>query len=118
MKKISDFVTAIEPGRANITLNKAFYSTEAVTAAVYPFISNYHVLVTPDGEEQLTVVFECRKNDCDLEEDLKCFLSSIIDQQLRLQLEASNGRVRELIVGHAFSSIDLHESVDSLERKK
>ena len=87
---------------------------DAIHATTYPFTANYHVLVTPNDNNSVTVILEAKDKDRDLIEDLKEFANSLIDYQVRLQLDRANGKIRELIVAHAFSPLDLHKEVNSL----
>lgn len=113
MKAISDFITDTGAGRANITVSTSIYALEAVHAATYNFIDRYHVLTTPEAEGSVIVVFEAKEKGGNIEEDLKEFANTLLDHQVRLQLDRTNGKVRDLIVAHAFSPMDLHKGVKS-----
>jgi His-Xaa-Ser system protein HxsD len=114
MKAISDFITDAGSRRANITVNTAVYSLDAIHAASYPFISGYHVLITPDADSSVIVVFEAKGEGSDITTDLKEFATSLIDHQVRLRLDQANGKIRDLIVAHAFSPLDLKKGVEAL----
>jgi len=114
MKAISDFITESDSGLANITVNTAIYALDAVHAASYSFTSKYHILITPDTEGSVTVVFEAKETVYDIITDLKEFATSLIDHQVRLRLDQANGKIRDLIVAHAFSPLDLKKGVESL----
>jgi His-Xaa-Ser system protein HxsD len=62
----------------------------------------------------VTVIFEAKDKARDVSEDLKDFANSLIDHQLRVQLDKTNGKIRDLIVAHAFSPLDLNEGIKSL----
>ncbi len=111
MKKISDFITVISPGQANLTIDTAIYRIEAVHAAIYAFTGRYHIIVTPVAENSVTVIFEAKDKSKDIVEDLKLFVDSLADHQVRLQLEKSYHNIRDLIVKHAFSPIDLEKEI-------
>lgn len=114
MKAITDFISDAGNGRANITINTAIYALDAVHAASYAFIDRYHVLATPEGSDSVIVVFEAKDKGRDIEGDLKEFTDALIDYQVRFQLDRTNGKIRDLIVAHAFSPLDLHKGMDSL----
>jgi His-Xaa-Ser system protein HxsD len=114
MKAIADFITNTDAGCANITVNTSIYALDAVHAASYSFIDRYHVLVTPDEADLVTVVFEAKDKGRNIEEDLKEFANTILDHQVRLQLDRTNGKIRDLIVAHAFSPLDLQKEAESL----
>ena len=114
MKAISEFITDAGSGRANIKVNTAIYALDAIHAASYPFIANYHILITPEADDSVTVVFEAKGEGRDITVDLKEFATSLIDQQVRLRLDQANGKIRDLIVAHAFAPLDLQKGVEAL----
>jgi His-Xaa-Ser system protein HxsD len=114
MKAIIDFISDADSGRANITVHTAIYAMDAIHAASYPFTADYNVLVTPDADGSVTVVFEAKGEGRDIKADLKEFATSLIDHQVRLRLDQTNGKIRDLIVAHAFSPLDLQKGVDLL----
>ncbi|MFA5182509.1 MAG: His-Xaa-Ser system protein HxsD [Syntrophales bacterium] len=114
MQAISDFISDSGSGRANIVVNTNIYSIEAIHAASYQFTGSYHVLITPNAENSVTVIFEAKDKTMNVIEDLKDFANSLIDHQVRVQLDKTNGKIRDLIVAHAFSPLDLHEEAKSL----
>ena len=90
------------------------YSLEAIHAATYPFTDSYHILITPSADNSVTVIFEAKNETRDISEDLKDFANALIDHQVRYQLDKRNGKIRDLIVAHAFSPVDLHKETNSL----
>lgn len=114
MQAISDFMCDSGSGRSNITVNTNIYSLETIHAATYQFTGSYHILITPNPDNTVTVIFEAKNNARHGSEDLKDFANSLIDHQVRLQLDKTNGKIRDLIVAHAFSPIDLKTEIKSL----
>lgn len=114
MQTISDLICDFGSGRANITVNTSIYTIEAIHAATYQFIGSYHILITPNGDSLVTVIFEAKDKARDVCEDLKDFANALVDHQVRYQLDKTNGRIRDLIVAHAFSTLDLHKEANSL----
>ena len=114
MKAIADVISDAGSGRANITINTSIYAIDAVHAASYSFIDRYHVLVTQDDGDSVTVVFEAKDTGRDITTDLKEFTNALLDHQIRLQLDRANGKIRDMIVAHAFSPLDLQKGVESL----
>ncbi len=114
MKNITDFICVIGPAQANLTIDTSLYDIEAIHAATYQFTGSYHVLITPNADNSVTVIFEAKDKARDVSEDLKDFANSLIDHQVRLQLEKTNGKIRDLIVTHAFSPLDLNKEMKSL----
>jgi len=113
MREIIDYIHDEISGRANITLNTTIYSLEAIQAAVYPFASRYHTLITPGTENSIVVIFEPKGDDVETVTDLKEFATSLTDHQVRWQLNRDNGKIRDLIVAHAFSPLDLQKEIDA-----
>jgi His-Xaa-Ser system protein HxsD len=114
MQMISDFICDFSSGRGNITVNTSIYSIEAVHAATYQFTDAYHILTTANADNSVTVIFESKDKDGDVIKDLKDFTNVLIDHQVRYQLEKANGKIREVIVAHAFSPLDLNKETNSL----
>jgi His-Xaa-Ser system protein HxsD len=114
MQAISDFIHDSGSGRVNITVNTNIYSLEAIHAASYQFTGSYHVLITPNADNAVTVIFEATDMAKDINEDLKDFANALIDHQVRVQLDKANGKIRDLIVAHAFSPLDLNKEIKSL----
>ena len=101
MQTISDLICDFGSGRGNMTVNTSIYNLEAIHAATYQFTGNYYILITPNSENSVTVIFEAKDKARDLNEDLKDFANALIDHQVRHQLDKINGRnLRDLIVAH------------------
>jgi len=114
MQTITDYICNQETGHANICVNTTIYELAAIHATAYQFTGNYHILVTPKDSEAVMVIFEAIGSDRDITADIKEFANCLIDHQVRLQLDRENGKIRDLIVAHAFSPIDLQKEVGSL----
>lgn len=112
---IDSIVKQVEEDRLLLKLSKEFYLREAVFASAYKFTDKCTILIEPVGEEHIGVFFESRTNDSsDLDLIAKDFTNEVLDQQVRLDLEARNGRLRELIVRHAFTPIaDIEREFDA-----
>jgi len=115
MQAISDYFLDQSEKKANIIVDTRIYSLVAINAAAYPFLSDYHILITPkDNRSSVVIIFEAKLLERDIIADLKEFCNSLLDHQVRVQLDASNGKIRDLIVAHAFSPIDLQNEISSL----
>jgi len=114
MQSISDLICDSGSGRGNITINTSIYSLEAIHAATYEFTDSYHILITPGADNSVTVIFETKDKARNVSEDLKDFVKVLIDHQVRHQLDKTNHKIRDLIVKHAFSPVDLEEEIKSL----
>lgn len=115
METVSGLISVIDSDHANIIIDTSLYELEAINAASYAFTSNYHILVTHKNGTSVTVIFELKNKASrrDVPEDIKEFINTVIDHQVRLQLDRANGKIRDLIVAHAFSPLDLHKETNS-----
>lgn len=116
METISGLITVIDLGHANIIIDSSVYELAAINAASYAFTSDYHILVTRKDDTSVTVIFELKNkaSQRNISEDIKEFINTIIDHQVRLQLDRANGKIRDMIVAHAFSPLDLHKEAKTL----
>ncbi|MDR3490922.1 MAG: His-Xaa-Ser system protein HxsD [Gammaproteobacteria bacterium] len=114
MRVLSDYIFETDSGCANITLSTLIYVPEVIHSATYPFTPRYHILITPNTDDSVVVIFQAKETASDVVGDLKEFVNSLIDYQVRFQLDQTNGKIRDLIVAHAFSPLDLQKETKSL----
>lgn len=109
---VDGIVKQLEDGKLLLKLSKEFYLPEAVFATAYKFTDKCTILIEPVGDVHIGVFFEPKGEDekASLETVANQFTNEVLDQQVRLDLEARNGRIRELIVRHAFSPVANIES--------
>jgi len=91
----------------DILVDKNLYSREAVSATVYRFSGDYYVSfeTSTDSDEKYIVSIEKREIDFN-ETDIKhSFIKELTDQQVRLDIEARFGHIRDLIVEEAFKPV-------------
>jgi len=96
-----------EPGRLVFQVSKALYEKEAIFAATYALSGLCLNRIEPEPEGYVTVILEPidSSEEVDLDGLEHRFLTEIVDQQLRLDLERRYGGLRQLIVQHAFSPL-------------
>ena len=114
MKVFSDYIFESDSGCANITLSTLVYTPEVIHSATYPFTQRYQILITPNADDSVVVIFQTKEAGTDVIEDLKEYANSLIDYQVRFQLNQANGKIRDLIVAHAFSPLDLQKEAKLL----
>ena len=116
METISGLVSVIDDTRANVIIDSSVYELEAINTASYPFTNNYHIIATRKSDTSVIVIFELKNNASgrDIPYDIKEFINAVIDHQVRIQLDRANGKIRDLIVAHAFSPLDLNKETKSL----
>ena len=90
-----------------ILVDKSLFSREAVLATVYRFSGDYNVSVesSNDSEDKYAVNItrkDQKEIDAEFEQD---FIRELTDQQVRLDIEARFGHIRDLIVEEAFKPV-------------
>ena len=88
-------------------VDKDLYSREAITATAYRYLGDYDVFIdsSNDTENNYTISIET-KNKNELAVGVKeSFIKDLVDQQIRLDIEARFGHIRDLIVEEAFKPI-------------
>jgi His-Xaa-Ser system protein HxsD len=109
---MKEIVSEIKDGKAYIRFTKEFYEKEAVLNAAYKMTDKYSVMIKPVGDHEMSVTLEPKTQQSieEIESAASDFCNEVIDQQLRLDLEKRFGKIRELIVEHAFSPLADHKS--------
>lgn len=88
-----------------ITVPKEFFEREAVFAVANDLLSEFFVNVMPIGENLVSLKIESKQGS-DLDDKcLKNIINSLIDYQIRRDLQKEFGELRNKIVEHAFSSV-------------
>jgi len=119
MDDIKGTCYSIDSGKICVSLYRLFFQREAVSAAAQKMTGRYYIEMKSLDSERVGIYMEPkgkadRVTDFEsLEEDAKTFCNEVLDQQVRLDLEARYGNIRELIVRQAFSPV----SVDELSKK-
>jgi His-Xaa-Ser system protein HxsD len=116
-----DAVVKKQDGVLEVRLAKAIYEKEAVLAALYEISGKCRPEMRPEPEGYVTVTLGplASQPDLNLEEVENQFLSALVDQQLRLDLEKRHGPLRLLIVRHAFAPLEhLEDEVKHIVGRK
>ncbi len=90
-----------------IIVDKSLFSREAVLATVYRFSGDYNVSVesSNDSEDKYAVNIT-RKDQKEIDAEFEQgFIRELTDQQVRLDIEARFGHIRDLIVEEAFKPV-------------
>lgn len=88
------------------------YDKEAIMSASYRYIDRYAVLVDLINDKyQIQFTHKGPANKESMHSDLLAFQNDVLDEQLRNVLGQKTGSIRELIVRHAFSPIDLKKEL-------
>ena len=95
-------------GTIEVYLSKRFFEKEAVFAAAFSITNKYRVKIEPAAENNVKIIiFPIKEGQTtNKAEIVNSLLNKLIDEQLRLDLEKRYGRIRELIIEHAFSPLE------------
>ena len=107
MRKIIFPVVELEDNKFQTTIDLTLYSREAITAALYKFTGQFYVHQQTDKRNPniLVVIFESKDGNSIDAVAQKLFCNELIDQQLRYDVNAQFGHIRDLIVEEAFKPI-------------
>ena len=88
-----------------LQISKTLYDKEAIIATAYSLSGDCQINFQNETEESIEISLEPKieKEDTNFENK---FLGELVDQQLRINLENRFGKIRELIVKHAFAPLD------------
>lgn len=91
-----------------LRFDRSVYSLEAIKRAAYEVMSSLRIDIhTSDSE--IVCTLRPAKADLELEDSLRAFEREVLDQDLRITLEASTEPVRSAILGLAFSRTGLQD---------
>jgi His-Xaa-Ser system protein HxsD len=106
---------AIHDNVLSIDLNESVYSRDAVLRAAYWFTDRCYLYIARHGSDVFRVHFKpkgLKKSNSvveTLEEIAGEFLNSILDHQLRRDIESQTGQIRQLLVAKAFAEAGVLE---------
>ena len=118
--KMKEIISQIEDNKLLIKLCKKFYEKDAIFAAAHKYTDRCIILIEPIEDNYVGVYFEPKENQSKskLEEIAKEYCNEVLDQQVRLDVEARAGNIREVIVKHAFSPLkDIKNAVKLPDNK-
>jgi His-Xaa-Ser system protein HxsD len=97
-----------ERGEIEIYLSKLYYQKEAVFAAAHSVTDNYRVKIEPTENRnvKITLIPLREESKANEEKVINDLMNRLIDEQVRLDLEKQYGKIRELIIEHAFSPLE------------
>jgi His-Xaa-Ser system protein HxsD len=116
---MKSIITKISDEKCHISLSNKCFDKNAIYAAVYKMTDLYDVEIQPINEDEFGVTFTIKnqKDDPLFEEKMREFCNDVLDHQLRIDLDKQYGKIRELIVKHAFSPIENLKDVISKEHE-
>ena len=110
-------VKRVDGNKISVTLSREIYENEAITEAAYKVTGECTAVARPLGETEIEITFEPKEGSLPetLEKTAADFCNDVLDAQLRLELDKRYGRIKELIVKHAFSPLEnLKEHLDKV----
>ena len=106
---------AIHDNVLSIDLNESVYSRDAILRTAYWFTDRCYLYIARHGSDVLRVHFKLKglKTPNAVAETLEDaageFLNSLLDHQLRHDIESQTGQIRELLVAKAFAEAGVLE---------
>lgn len=93
--------------RFQISIDTSLYAKEVITAAVYKFSHLFYIHQQTDESNNtiINVVFESKDKSMITEDVPKQFCNELIDQQVRYNINAQFGHIRDMIVQEAFKPV-------------
>ncbi len=91
----------------HLRIDLNFYSRSVLQKTVMPFTKNCFVEIRSSGETEAEVVFTSKQGPEDWNKLRGMFLNELLDQTLREQVARETESVRNLILAHALSKMDL-----------
>lgn len=108
MKDIKLPIVELGNGGFQVDVDLNLYSKEAITLALYKYTDNFFIhQQTSNSSNIISIVFEIKDTSAPVEiGTFKQFCNDLIDQQVRAQVEAQFGHIRDLIVEEAFKPVN------------
>jgi His-Xaa-Ser system protein HxsD len=98
----------LDDGALRLSLALPIYPTDAILRTCYWLTERAYFYLEPRGGDAIEVTLISKADiSADTNELAWEFLESLVDQCLRLQINAETRAVRELIVAQAFAEVDL-----------
>lgn len=98
--------------KASVLLCQQVYDKEAILAAAYLLTGQYCIEFN-DCVPDYQIVISCKDGKSLESSIVESFVNNCLDEQLRITLDNRTGKIRELIVKHAFKPLDLQKELGS-----
>jgi His-Xaa-Ser system protein HxsD len=99
-------LTVLNRAHVAVRIDRAIYSLEAVLRAAYKLSDRCHILLDSDDGD-ITAFVMGHTGDDDVTSHVGSLVNELLDQQLRVQLEAQFGPLRTVIAAQAFAQGNL-----------
>lgn len=100
-------VVELDKNTFQVIVDLSLYTKDVITAAIYKFshIFYIHQITNTENSNFVNVLFESKEGNVVTENIPKQFCNELIDQQLRHNVNAQFGHIRNLIVEEAFKPV-------------
>lgn len=107
MAKIQFPVVELDNNKFQVIVDLALYSKDVITAAIYKFSHLFYIHQQTDKSDSnlVVVIFESKDGNIITADIPKQFCNELIDQQLRHDVNAQFGHIRDMIVEEAFRPV-------------
>jgi His-Xaa-Ser system protein HxsD len=97
-----------EGGVFEVLISKCYYQKEAVFAAAHSLTDTYRVHIKPAENEKVKIILVpmIEGSKANNQDAINFLMNRLIDEQVRLDLEKVYGKIRELIIEHAFFPLE------------
>ncbi|WP_298072621.1 His-Xaa-Ser system protein HxsD [uncultured Bacteroides sp.] len=108
MANIKFPVVELDNNKFQVIVDFNLYTKEVVTASIYKFSHLFYIYQQTDADNPnlVNVIFESKDDNTITEDITKQFCNELIDQQLRHNVNAQFGHIRDMIVEEAFKPVN------------
>ena len=108
MAKIQFPIVKLDNNKFQVIVDLALYSKDVITAAIYKFSHLFYIHQQTDkfNLNLVIVIFESKDDNVITIDIPKQFCNELIDQQLRYNVNAQFGHIRDMIVEEAFKPVN------------
>ncbi len=96
-----------------VVVDLGLYSRDAIRKAAYKFSGDWYVELVSGSDQTVNVRFTPKAEGKDGDLVRKEFFNELLDQTLRERIASETLAVRNLIMAHALSKLDLIEKPDA-----
>lgn len=98
----------LENDKFQVSVDLSLYTKDVITAAIYKFSHLFYIHQMTDIENpnSINVIFESKEDKIVTNDIPKQFCNELIDQQLRHNVNAQFGHIRDMIVEEAFKPVN------------
>jgi His-Xaa-Ser system protein HxsD len=88
-----------------VKLSKEFFEKEPIMEAIHEYSKDFSVTMEPAPEGFVAVTFIKKNGSNANDEMIYNFSNRVIDYQIRKNLDKESGKIRDIIVGYAYSPL-------------